>query len=404
MIRRALAIAACFAIAAACSRRRGEGEENPRMGTSPSGLPQVSISRPVPAPAPRQGMVWIPGGALVVGTPVGLLPRKVDEEMKGEQVILRGFYIDVFPYPNEEGAIPLTNLTHAEAATLCAEAGKRLCSELEWERACKGPDNRIYEYGDRYRPDRCGTGVVPGLRPAGLKVGCQSDFGVRDLHGGAFEWTSSRWERGTSGEIFTIRGGNSTAGEVVGRCANGAGRPANTRSGTIGVRCCVGPPNSAEVVLKVQRGKSFDRMERLETGLAGRLLAALPEEAREQLTPSGRPRVDKVWIWRPVGNEEFVSASVCSGLGVRPVCGVFLSRDELGRVVPIAWAPSGSVPPSLQIGRDPRDVWLSGGDEQGRYKRLIAYSWGRVTVHPEERAPRKPRKGSKSQGASHSSN
>lgn len=373
----------------ACSRPSEESEALPIVKSSASAAPASSIGRPEPPPAPRQGMVWIAGGALVVGTPPDLLPRKPDEEMRGEQMILRGYYIDVFPYPNEEGAIPLTNVTQPEASTLCADRGKRLCSELEWERACKGPENRVYEYGDRYRPDRCGTGAIPGLRPSGLKVGCRSDFGVRDLHGGTFEWTSSRWERGTTGELYAIRGGNSTAGEVVGRCANGTGRAAETKSGSVGFRCCAGPPNSAEVVLQVRRGPSLDRVERLEVGLAGRLLAALPEEARVPLARSGRPRVDKVWIWRPVGNEEFISASICAGIGVRPVCGVLLARDELGRLASVAWAPSGYVPPSLHIGRDSRDVWLLGGDEQARYKRLIAYSWGRVTVHVEERrAPR----------------
>ena len=101
--------------------------------------PASSIAPPTPPPPPRKGMVFIPGGALVAGTPPEKLPRIADEEMPGEQVILKGFYIDVFPYPNEEGAIPLTNLSEPEAEGLCAELGKRLCTELEWERACKGP-------------------------------------------------------------------------------------------------------------------------------------------------------------------------------------------------------------------------------------------------------------------------
>ena len=72
-------------------------------------------------PAPRQGMVWIPPGALVAGTPPDSYPRLADEEIPGEQLILSGFYIDVYPYPNEEGAIPLTNVTRDEAEKLCAE-------------------------------------------------------------------------------------------------------------------------------------------------------------------------------------------------------------------------------------------------------------------------------------------
>jgi formylglycine-generating enzyme required for sulfatase activity len=108
-------------------------------------------------------MHFIPSGALVVGTPENQLPRIADEEMAGLQLILKGFYIDTFPYPNEEGALPLTNVTQSEAARLCESRDKRLCGELEWERACKGPDNRTHAYGDHYRAEACFTGAHPKL-------------------------------------------------------------------------------------------------------------------------------------------------------------------------------------------------------------------------------------------------
>ena len=126
-------------------------------------------------------MIWIEPGPLVAGTPPGQLPRLADQEMPGEQVILKGFYIDIYPYPNEEGAIPLTNVSRDGAIKLCAEQDKRLCGELEWERACKGPSNTTFEYGAQYHADRCGTGNEPTLKPseaddrhsiAGKRSGC----------------------------------------------------------------------------------------------------------------------------------------------------------------------------------------------------------------------------------------
>src|SRR5688500_14034991 len=60
------------------------------------------------APTPPRGMVWIPEGALVAGTPEGRVPRIADQEMPGQQLVLHGFFIDQFAYPNEEGAIPRT--------------------------------------------------------------------------------------------------------------------------------------------------------------------------------------------------------------------------------------------------------------------------------------------------------
>jgi formylglycine-generating enzyme len=329
-------------------------------------------------------MVWVPRGPLVAGTPEGSLPRVADEEMPGEQVILKGFYIDVFPYPNEEGAIPLTNVNHAAASALCGERGKRLCSELEWERACKGPNNRRYEYGENYRAERCGTGAVPVMRPTGIRVSCRSDFGVRDLHGGAWEWTASHWGRGTSSGLASLRGGNSTDGELVGRCANARGERPTTQSGTIGFRCCAGPPNTVEVVLDIKRGANLELLRRIDKPLLTQILDALPAAANAELGARAGLSVDHQWSWRPIGNEELNATRVCSGLGRRPACGVAITRNLLGQPKLLAWASSRHWLPSVETDRDPRDLWMIGGDETGTYQRLIQYRFGTVVVTGEE--------------------
>src|SRR5690606_37275512 len=151
----------------------GEGDGGESSTTA--ALEGPPIGPPPDRPSPRVGIASIPRGALVAGTPADKVPRLADQEMAGEQVTLEGLYIDRFLYPNEEGAIPVTGVTQQEARGLCAEQNKRLCSELEWERACKGPDNRTYEYGERYRESICETGKAAQLRPSGLHVPCQSD-------------------------------------------------------------------------------------------------------------------------------------------------------------------------------------------------------------------------------------
>lgn len=343
-------------------------------------------------PAPRQGMAFIPGGALVAGTPPSLLPRVAEAEIPGEQLVLREFYIDVFPFPNEDGAIPLSGLDQPQAAALCAERGKRLCSELEWERACKGPDNRVYEYGDVYRSEHCGTGTDPGLRPSGLRVGCRSDFGVRDLHGGVFEWTSSAWGRGSSGNLVTVRGGNGTAGEVVGRCANGRGLAPDTKSTNVGFRCCAGEPNAAEVSLLVPKVKHLESIGRVERKLEARLRELIPSEVESALGKNRKPRLEHGWIWRPVPNEALYVVSLCTGTGARLACGVLLARDELERASYVTFAPSGRAVPALEMEYDPRDLYLYGADAEGSYRRTIGYAWGRITVQPEDRRAAKPKK------------
>src|SRR6187455_1154272 len=82
--------------------------------------PIASLGLDSEAP-PLRGMIHIPGGALVAGSPANSFPRIADEEMPGLQVIFKGFYIDAFAHPNEEGAIPLTNVTQEEAQTLCEQ-------------------------------------------------------------------------------------------------------------------------------------------------------------------------------------------------------------------------------------------------------------------------------------------
>jgi hypothetical protein len=337
-------------------------------------------------------MVWVEPGPLVAGTPSSQLPRLADQEMPGEQVMLKGFYIDIFPYPNEEGAIPLTNLDHAAAVKLCAEQGKRLCGELEWERACKGPANSTFEYGNAYRADRCGTGAEPTLRPSGLRVACRSEFGVRDLHGGVFEWTASAWGRSTGAGFMSVRGGNGPYGELSGRCAHAEPRAPETRAATLGFRCCAGEPNTQEVVLDVKRGPKLEAKGVVDRDLARTFLELLPEDARTELKRFGLPRVEMYWIWRPIGNEELHAARICAGLGKQPSCGVLFSR--LGSGVPelLGWAESGFVPGSLHIERDSRDIWLLGGDDPGPFKRWVGYAWGKISIGPIERRVPKPTK------------
>ena len=211
-------------------------------------------------------MVWIPTGLLKSGSAVDEVPRAADVEPPGVDVPLGGFYIDVLPWPNEAGAIPTTNVSQAEAVRLCEGAGKRLCSELEWERACKGPDNARYDYGPTYDAKACGGGQpadVAARHPSGDKAACRSGFGAREMHGGAWEWTDSPWSRTATGHkeapYGALRGGDDAFGELVTRCAFARGMATASRSPSVGFRCCQGPRNEAEVAIEAKWGAAFER-------------------------------------------------------------------------------------------------------------------------------------------------
>ena len=64
--------------------------------------------------------------------------RKVDWNMPRQSYALAPFCIDMYEFPNQPGGQPTTCLTYADAEKLCTDAGKRLCTSLEWETACVG--------------------------------------------------------------------------------------------------------------------------------------------------------------------------------------------------------------------------------------------------------------------------
>jgi sulfatase modifying factor 1 len=346
-------------------------------------------------PAPRPGMAWIPGGVLLAGTPPDKLPRVADEEMAGEQVVMHGFYVDLYPWPNEVGAIPTTNVTQAEARALCEGQQKRLCTELELERACKGPDNTTYEYGDAYRPSACGTGVARALIPNGFNAACQSAFGVHDLHGGAWSWTSSQWKRDPSKTgLAALRGGNGVVGELVGRCANGRALRETSRREDVGVRCCAGEPNSFEVVLTVTRGEPL-RWHPPDEKIAPQLERLPPEEvlAARGKKPDDRFKIERMWVWHPLGNEELWLGGGCARPGEHAICGVVIARMRFDTAASLAWIGSEWWQPTIGEAETPREIFLMGGDRNGAFRRRVSYAWGRIQVGDKER--KKKRKGQK---------
>jgi hypothetical protein len=328
-------------------------------------------------------MAFIPAGRLKVGTPPDRTPRVADEEMPGTVVEMGGFYIDLLPWPNEPNAIPTTAVTRDDAEQLCETKQKRLCTELEWERACKGPDNTTYEYGDTYRKEPCGTGISleqAARRPTGEHAQCKSKFGVMELHGGAWEWTSSVWGRGTKDKDASqgvLRGGNSVAGELVGRCANAIARDPSKKSPTMGFRCCAGTKSSAEV-----------KLEQVGVPVFAMTSAAVGEPYQAALaavvTGTLDPKLQHTWNWLPIPNEELVIVQGCNT--VAPVtartCGFVVGRA--GRV--LAQTATGRDPPELARNGDLRHLRMRSLDQRGTFSRDITYLYGKVELG----APKRP--------------
>jgi formylglycine-generating enzyme required for sulfatase activity len=362
----------------ACSRRADVIDAGALMTGAAPPAPSAS------AAPPRPGMVWIPKGILKAGSRPYVAPRVAEEELPWVDVELEGFYVDVLPYPNESGAIPTSNVTRDEAEKLCEAKGKRLCTELEWERACKGPKNTDYEYGDTYRAATCGTGVdieLAARRPTGERSACKSDFGVLEMHGGAWEWTASSWGRSSKEpDLAVLRGGNSEkAGEIVGRCANAIARRPTTKASTMGFRCCAGPRNEARVELSMATGPALERLAQPEK-VGAKLVASVSR------APDAGPSLkwEKGWTWRPVQNEELGIAVVCSAKPPPHHCLVFVGRES-GPADPIARFDAGSIAPDLAQLADPKTLRARGFDATGSYSRELTYAYGRVEIGDAKR-------------------
>jgi hypothetical protein len=330
-------------------------------------------------------MAWVPAGVLRAGSAVDESPRIADAEMPGIDVPMGGFYIDVLPWPDEAGAIATTNVSRDEAERLCESAGKRLCTELEWERACKGPGNARYEYGPVFDSAVCQIGDAAGTsarRPSGERPACKSAFGVTEMHGGAWEWTDSRWGRASGQGKSTrgvVRGGNGKEGELLSRCANARPLSGSERSPSVGFRCCAGPRNDAEVALEVKVGPPFERTAHA-TGPSPPL-DALGGTACGPPSAPAPCSLSRAWTWRPVANVELQLSGGCVGRDPSARCAVALSRTEGNRTDTLAQIDTGrEIPEVVLVEGVDRKIRVRGADMRGPFFREVVFDYGRVGV------------------------
>jgi formylglycine-generating enzyme required for sulfatase activity len=163
-------------------------------------------------------MVLIPAGEFTMGSDKG-----DDDEQPIHKVFIDSFYIDKFEVTNGRFAKfveaiqseppwgfadketpvvrpdqPVRWVNWMDAIGYCLWSGKRLPTEAEWEKAARGPDARLYPWGnDPPTPAHAVFGLKEGsdtVSAIGNRDKGKSPYGVHDLAGNLYEWTTDWYD------------------------------------------------------------------------------------------------------------------------------------------------------------------------------------------------------------------
>lgn len=222
-----------------------------------------------PAPPTREAApsptISFEAGTFEVGSDPRVRGRSATLEADRVEVELGAFTIDRAPFAGPGGA-PLLAKTRDEASAQCAARGARLCTELEWERACSGADGRVYATGETFDADACTRGA------------CATAEGVRDLGVRYSEWTSSEVALTTSERMAVVRG--AAGGDATGhRCASRRLAAPGSVDPAMAFRCCTGDADAPTYPTEPER-PLFEAVE-LDQDAARAALGSVPELADE---------------------------------------------------------------------------------------------------------------------------
>lgn len=235
-----------------------------------------------PRAEPPLGMVRIPGATIAPtlkgnganGTGIMHYPERLST---GEPHSVDAFFIDRYPVTNAEFKQfveataytpedasnflrhwdgdeipaglenhPVVNVSLDDAKAYARWAGKRLPTELEWQLAAQGQDDRQWPWGNVFDSTRVNT--TGSTTPVDAYPQAESPYGVRDLVGNVWQLTSDVYSEGDY-RFVMIRGGSFYHPTSSWWYMNNGPRPLNERqvlllvspgfdrSPTVGFRC-----------------------------------------------------------------------------------------------------------------------------------------------------------------------
>ena len=129
--------------------------------------------------------------------------------------------------PPEGSGIPVHSISYRDARAYCAWRSRkdgvkyRLPTSVEWERAARGADGRLYPWGNQFDPALCNMrdSLKAGINtePVGSRPHDCSPYGVMDMAGNRFEWCA---DKDRSGTCAIQRGGSFGHGAALCRCSS----------------------------------------------------------------------------------------------------------------------------------------------------------------------------------------
>ncbi|HKQ38430.1 MAG TPA: formylglycine-generating enzyme family protein [Verrucomicrobiae bacterium] len=221
-------------------------------------------------------MILIPAGSFQMGS------TNQPDESPERKVNVPSFYIDTYEVTGEQydnflqatghrppldwadGKLPpklrkhpVVNVTWNDATAYAKWAGKRLPTEAEWEKACRGSDGLVYPWGNAGEGKKAASGADardkthPEGRtfPVGSFPDDVSPYGVMDMAGNAWEWTADWYKPYPGNDQFevefgskykVIRGGGGIdyfQATSTRRCADRAHALPHSTHDALGFRC-----------------------------------------------------------------------------------------------------------------------------------------------------------------------
>ena len=98
----------------------------------------------------------------------------------------------ILEYKVDDVIEPIRGITWYEADAYCLAQKKRLPTEIEWEKAARGTDERLFVWGLEFDREHANFGKQ--VRPIGHASGDISTYGVSDMNGNVSEWTANWYQ------------------------------------------------------------------------------------------------------------------------------------------------------------------------------------------------------------------